>query len=155
MNKISFLMMSVFLFFSSSLYAASHSEDYKVFNNLFLEWTKAFNSKDLTKSCALFSKQIVADYQGYPTKNYNSICGGFERIFKMNDHHFQYKYTLHDVYRSGDLVALRVTWYLYEYDNHKLISMTQDEGIDIFKKSSSSEWQIINYIAYGKVTAYK
>lgn len=141
-----FLLM---LIFTSKIYAAP-SPDYLEFNHLFSHWTKAFNQKDLKTSCNLFSKSVTADYRGFPQKNYSSICDGFKKIFQEHDKIYHYDFDLKQVYRSGDLSAARITWYLSIYSNGKLISKTQDEGLDVLVKNKEGQWQIVNYLGYPK-----
>lgn len=126
----------------------ANTADEAIFQKVFTDWTAAFNKKDLNKTCGLFSLTVSADYQGYPTKNYASLCEGFETIFK-DTKHFDYSFKINQVYRSGDLAAVRITWKLRITDNGKLISEGQDEGMDIFQKDSLGHWKIVNYLGYG------
>lgn len=134
---------------ATQLYAAEQKNDEVIFNRLFTQWTEAFNHKDLSKVCLLFSKNITADYRGVPQKNYAMICDGFKNIFGMANRSYQYQFKLHDIYHSGDLAAVRITWYLKIYENDKLLQSSQDEGIDILKKNQIGQWQIVNYLGYG------
>jgi hypothetical protein len=54
----------VILLFSFSTQAAVVNNDFATFDNIFKEWTSAFNTKELSKSCALFAPSLRADYQG-------------------------------------------------------------------------------------------
>lgn len=145
---INYLLFVYIISISTNALAINQTDLF--FKNIFTDWTNNFNQKNVSKSCALFSKQVVADYQGISQKNYNSICNGFKKIFTLQNQRYQYRFTLHHVYRSGNLAALRITWYLRLYENEKLKSITQDEGIDILEKNKAGEWKIVNYIAYGK-----
>lgn len=136
-----------FVLLSSHILATAQPSDREIFDTIFKAWTSSFNQRDLTGTCNLFAKSLVADYQGTPQKNYVSICQGFEKIFKETDTHYYYRYQLRDVYRSGDLAAVRITWYLSAIKNNKKLPDVQDEGIDIFKKQNG-KWEIINYIGY-------
>ena len=118
-----------------------------MFNHIFSTWTEAFNNKKLAQSCAIFSKLVVADYQGVSQKNYTIICDGFKTIFQKENNRYEYKFKIHDIYRSGDLAAIRITWYLYVYEFGKLTSKTRDEGMDILKLKNG-KWEIVNYIVY-------
>lgn len=138
-------MIISFLLASNAV--ADKNQDHKIFEKIFSEWTYAFNHKDLNGSCNLFSKDLIASYQGVPKKTYASVCDGFKKIFK-SDLNYQYQFKLHQVYRSQDLAAVRLTWYLKISENGKLISDTQDEGLDVFKKNSQGEWKIVNYLGY-------
>jgi len=136
------------LLITAKAHANQAKNDTVIFQQLFSDWTEAFNQKDLSRSCALFSKKVVANYQGVPEKNYSSICDGFKKIFEEKDKRYQYRFKLHHVYRSNTLAAVRITWYLNISENDKPISEVQDEGIDIFEKNEQGQWEIVNYIAF-------
>ena len=51
------------------------------------------------------------------------------------------------VYRSHDLAVVRVTWYLRVSHNNQ-VSLTQDEGLDVFKRNKKGNWNIVNYLSY-------
>ncbi len=151
-NSILFILL---LSLTSSLYAVQTKNDISTFEELFSNWTYSFNHKDISKTCGLFSTNVIANYQGIPQKNYSSICNGFRKIFKEKHRKYQYKFKLHNIYHSQNLAAVRITWYLYVYENNKQISVTQDEGIDILEKNKQGKWQIINYLAYENQTLTK
>lgn len=143
-----FIKLFIVLLFFIAFNAHAQSNDTLLFDKLFKDWTDAFNQKDVAKSCALFSKSIVADYQGVPQKNYQSICDGFKTIFKDKNRAYRYQYKLHQVNRSDNLATVRITWYLYLTENGKKKMISQDEGIDVLIKNSQDDWKIVNYVAY-------
>jgi ketosteroid isomerase-like protein len=140
------IIMSVLLI-TGTLCAAENRQDNENFKRIFSEWTNAFNRKDLIGSCELFSKDMIADYQNVPTKNYQTVCDGFKKIFK-GKRDYKYQFKLHQVYQSDKLAAVRITWYLEIWEKDKLLSATQDEGLDIFKLEEQGTWRIVNYIGY-------
>lgn len=144
MKWLNIIILSVFLIHP----VFANTTDQQVFQTMFSDWTAAFNRKDLQKSCQLFSKSIVADYQGVPQKNYVTICDGFKKIFSIDRQRYQYHFKLHDVYRSGNLAVVRITWYLRILEDNKLKSQIQDEGMDVFQKNAVGRWEIVNYIGY-------
>lgn len=131
---------------SPSLYANPNIQ--QLFQTIFSDWTQAFNQKDLKHSCQLFSPSVIAQYRGTPTKNYTSICEGFKKIFQDKTLSYQYQFKIHNIYRSEDLAAIRITWYLKIFKQGKLVSKTQDEGLDVFEKNNNGQWQIVNYLGY-------
>lgn len=137
-------IMITFLFLATSAFA----DDSAIFQQIFTEWTHAFNTKNLKKSCQLFSKSLVANYQGAPEKNYQSICDSFKKTFEDKQKNWQYHFKIHYIYRENNLAAVRITWYLDIFENGKKISREIDEGLDIFKRNQKGQWQIVNYIAY-------
>ena len=92
--------------------AAAHASDRQELTQLFSHWTTAFNHKDLSATCALFAKNVSANYRGVPRKNYASICAGFKKIFHNSNTQYRYQFRLHQIYRAQDLAAVRITWYL-------------------------------------------
>ena len=144
MRKWIFLLLTCSLFISTDTIA---SENSALFNQLFSTWTQAFNHKNLAGSCNLFSRNVIADYQGIPTKNYTSICDGFKKIFKEN-RDYRYSYKIKNIYRAHDLAAVRITWYLQISEKNKVITKVQDEGLDIFQLDKQKNWKIINYLGF-------
>lgn len=145
MKKIIILIIN--LFFITNIYATP-SQDTILFHNLFNNWTAAFNQKDLNNSCNLFSRNITADYRGIPTKNYESICNGFKKVFQEKNKKYIYSFKIHHIYHENNLAAVRITWYLKIYKGKALLSSTHDEGLDILEKNKDGKWQIVNYLGY-------
>ena len=127
---------------------ASDAEDLAAFQALFRTWTKAFNEKKFPEVCNLFSRSLIADYQGAPTKDYATICNGFERIFKQTGIAYHNDFKIHRIYRSNDQAAVRITWYLDVYKEGAHLSSIQEEGLDVFQQQESGKWEIVNFIAY-------
>lgn len=119
-----------------------------IFENLFSEWTKAFNNKDLKASCSLFRSDVKAKYRGLPEKNYDDICNGFDKIFKEKNKDYQYSFEVHDVFSQENLAVVRITWYLQIKENGLNKSVVQDEGMDVLEKDQQDRWQIVNYLAF-------
>jgi ketosteroid isomerase-like protein len=136
-------------FFFTSLVFAVEENSLQLFQRIFSTWTKAFNHKDLAGSCNLFSTNLEAHYQGAPVKNYQSICNGFKKVFQGKKD-YQYRFKLHQVYRSHNWASVRITWYLTISEHGKVISETVDEGLDVFERDSQGHWKIVNYLAYPK-----
>lgn len=137
----------LFCFFITAQAKPNNAVDNAVFNILFTTWTTAFNNKNLPQTCALFSPKLKADYRGTPPKTFTSICDGFKKVFADKSRKYVYRFKLNDIYATGDLAAVRITWYLDIYENEKLISTTQDEGLDILQKTPAG-WKIVNYLGY-------
>lgn len=152
MNKNIFLIVVwgfLIALMPSTLLADEDKDNRLLFENIFRRWTDAFNQRNLSTSCEFFSKSLVADYQGTKQKNYETICNGFKKIFDQSNRHYHYDFKIHQIYHRDDLAAIRVTWYLDIYKNGKLLSRSQDEGLDVLEKQHG-EWRIVNYVAYPK-----
>lgn len=148
------VIMVISSLFSLPVFAAEKNENHKLFEGIFSRWTEAFDHKDLPNVCKLFSKHITAKYQGVPTKNYHSLCDGFKKIFSES-RTYKYSYRIRQVYRNDDLAVVRVTWFLQISEHGKLVSDTQDEGMDVFRKNKNGSWQIVNYLGYPHIAHAK
>lgn len=133
--------------YGSFLPLFQNSSNNATFEKIFSTWTNAFNQKNLSATCQLFSEQVVATYQGAPPKTYTTICDGFKKVFSES-RQYQYSYKLHQIYQDHDMAAVRVTWYLKILENNKLISSTTDEGLDVFQRDERGVWKIVNYLSY-------
>ena len=127
---------------------ASAEEDQAAFQAVFSAWTQAFNEKRFPEVCDLFSRSVIAAYQGAPAKNYTTLCNGFEKIFQQAGIVYHNDFKIHQIYRSNDQAAVRITWYLDVYKEGAHLSSIQEEGLDIFQKQESGKWEIVNFIAY-------
>lgn len=141
--KYSLLMIVIMTAFFTHECGASNNTDIE---KTFTDWTQAFNQKNLPGTCRLFSKNVTANYQGTPAKNYDILCSGFKKVFAESQQ-YQYQFKIHDIYRAENLAAVRITWYLKISDHGKVISETQDEGLDVLQRQND-EWKIVNYIGY-------
>lgn len=129
----------------------AHAEppgDRAMFQALFEAWTQAFNQKKYPEVCELFSVSIAADYQGAATKDYAAMCEGFRRIFAEEDTVYRNAFRLHEIHRSGDLAAVRITWYLHVSRKGVPAVSVREEGLDVLRRQANGKWQIVNFIAY-------
>lgn len=120
-----------------------------LFQKVFTEWTNAFNHQNTESACRLFAPELVATYKNFPVRNYHAVCEDFKKIFAYPNRRYQYQFKLGPIYRSADLAAVRITWFLTLYNAHgKKLFQTRDEGLDILRKQPTGEWKIVHYLAY-------
>ena len=108
---------------------------HQTFNQIFTAWSDAFNHQDLKKTCDLFSKNLVFEFQDAPIKNYNQVCNNFKKIFNEKNRRYHYAYKIHHIYAENNLAAIRITWFLKIDENGKTISNSREEGMDVFRTS--------------------
>lgn len=145
-KKYFIIIFLINIFFSVS-YASSENNT-EIFEAVFKNWTQSFNQREYPKVCDLFSERLASNYQGSKQKNFESTCEGFKKIFLEKNKRYHNDYQLHQVFMSGSLAVVRVTWYLKIFNHGKCESFTQEEGIDIFEKQKNGDWKIVNFIAY-------
>jgi ketosteroid isomerase-like protein len=149
-RRSTLLLLVLFVIVQPLTYGQVADPDAASFDKLFANWTDAFNRKDLVGASKLFSPDCIASTPDDSNRDYSSIRTGFKKLFALKDKNYQYKYKIHNIYRSGDLATVRITWYLKIHEHRKLISESQEQGIDIFKRNKTGRWEIVNFIAYSE-----
>ncbi len=111
-------------------------------------WTADFNAKRWSALCDIFSKDLVADYQGQPPKSYDSVCTGLVAL-EHAPRTYRYDLDIHEIMVSGDLATVRLTWTLtvtgYGIAGEERVV---DIGLDVFRKEADGVWRIARYVAY-------
>lgn len=136
---------------TANLYAAdasAKSDDFKVIEKRFAEWTEAFNRRDLDGSCALFAKDIRADHQGVPTENWSTMRARFQKLFADKSREYKYRFKLLSVYRSGDLAVGRITWYLTVTKNGKRLFAEETQSMDVFMPNRKGVWEMVDFVSF-------
>jgi steroid delta-isomerase len=112
-------------------------------------WTRQFNAGKADAVCGLFAADLRYDYRGFPERGFNEICGLLRRSLSDRTKHYSYSLQIKEVIVSGDLAVVRLVWRL------KIVpvgaadaTVSEEPGIDIFRKHPDGGWKIIRYIAY-------
>ena len=125
----------------------AYAGDQEVFTRIYDDWTAAFNRKDADEACKLFATHVVADFPGIPTKTYPGICANFRKMFQEANRQYHYRYEFRNVYRSGNLAAIRITWFLTTAEKGQQTILVE-QGLDVLEKNPAGKWQIVNWISY-------
>jgi ketosteroid isomerase-like protein len=114
-----------------------------------MKWTSHFNAGDTREICGLFAADLRYDYRGHPERGFEDVCGLLQR--SLNDRTKSYSYSLRikEIIVSGDLAVVRLVWTL------KVIpagsadeTISEEPGMDIFRRRPDGSWKIVRYIAY-------
>jgi uncharacterized protein (TIGR02246 family) len=112
-------------------------------------WARQFNAGDVDVVCDLFAPDLRYDYRGFPERGFDEICGLLRR--SLNDRSRKYSYSLQikEVIVAGDLAVARLVWRLeIVLAGAAAANVSEEPGIDIFRKQPDGSWKIIRYIAY-------
>jgi ketosteroid isomerase-like protein len=114
-----------------------------------VKWTSHFNAGDREKICDLFAPELRYDYRGHPERGFEDVCGLLQRSLGDRTKTYSYSFQIKEIIVSGDLAVVRLVWSL------KMIpigsvneTISEEPGMDIFRKQSDGSWKIIRYIAY-------
>jgi steroid delta-isomerase len=114
-----------------------------------LKWTKDFNAGDTREICALFAPDLRYDYKGHPERGFDDICGLLQRSLRDRTKTYVYSLKIKEILVSGDLAVVRLIWTLNVSPGGAAgESISEEPGMDIFRRQPDGSWRIIRYMAY-------
>jgi ketosteroid isomerase-like protein len=114
------------------------------------QWTSDFNARNSRAICDLFAPDLRYEYQGFPERGYQDVCGLLQRSLNDPKKRYSYSPAIKEIIVAGDLAVARLTWTLTVRTEGDPGEVTVEEpGIDIFRKQPDGSWKIIRYVAYG------
>jgi ketosteroid isomerase-like protein len=112
-------------------------------------WTVQFNAGNADTTCDLFARDLIANYQGQPERNYDSQCTLLRKSLSEKTRKFHYSLNIKEIIVSGDLAAVRLVWTLkIEQTNPPQTHTVMEPGLDIFRRQPDGSWKIACYLAY-------
>jgi ketosteroid isomerase-like protein len=112
-------------------------------------WTAAFNAGDVRHVCDLFSRDLIAQYQGQPERDYQLQCDLLTNSLKDKKKSYRYSPHIQEILVAGDLAVVRLVWTLESAsEDGRQRQIIEEPGIDIFRKQVGGRWKISRYIAY-------
>jgi ketosteroid isomerase-like protein len=114
-----------------------------------MNWTRRFNAGAVEEICGLFAPDLRYDYRGQPERGFEDVCGLLRRSLSDQTRHYSYSLEIKETIVSGDLAVVRLVWTLtVKPVGARNETVSQEPGMDIFRKHSDGSWKIIRYIAY-------
>jgi uncharacterized protein (TIGR02246 family) len=111
-------------------------------------WRNAFNERDEQQVCGLFAPDLVANYQGEPARDYDSLCEMLRSALRDRGMTYRYSVRINDVIVDGDSAVVRLVWALEVEKAGGPTRTTEESAIDIFRRQSDGSWKISRYLAY-------
>ena len=118
-------------------------------------WTRQFNAGDADAVCGLFAPDLRYDYRGYPERGFGEICALLQRSLRDRTKTYSYSLQINEIIVAGDLAVVRLVWRLKiapaggaPVTGGAPITVSEEPGMDIFRKQPDGSWKIIRYIAY-------
>ncbi len=112
------------------------------------QWTADFNAGDAEKTCALFSRELRADYRGQPERGYDGQCDILKRSLSDKSRRYSYALAIKEILVWGDVAVVRLTWTLTITPKNSDTITSIEPGLDVFRKEADGRWRIVRYMAY-------
>lgn len=112
------------------------------------QWTVAFNAGDAEKTCALFSRDLRADYRGVPERGYDGQCDILKRSLSDQSRRYSYALAIKEILVWNDVAVVRLTWTLTIAPKDGKTITSIEPGLDVFRKEADGRWRIVRYMAY-------
>jgi hypothetical protein len=112
-------------------------------------WTSDFNAGLSDRVCSLFASDLRADVRGAAERDFKTQCALLRRVLADPDRAYRYAFNLKEVLADHDTAVVRLTWTTTtRVAATGAVEITEDEGLDIFRRESPDNWRITRYMAY-------
>jgi len=114
-----------------------------------MKWTSHFNAGDTGEICGLFAPELRYDYRGHLERGFADVCGLLQRSLSDRTKTYSYSLQIKEIIVSGDLAVVRLVWTLKVSPiGSANETISEEPGMDIFRKQPDGSWKIVRYIAY-------
>jgi ketosteroid isomerase-like protein len=146
--RLSIIVSILICPFGSQSNAQSVETDQDAIRAALTKWTDDFNAGNVAAVCGLFAPDLRYDYKGFPERSYQDICDGLRASLTDRTKRYYYSLAIKDIVVSSNLAAVRLTWTLRITRPDSPPQISNEQGIDIFRKQPDGAWKIIRFIAY-------
>ena len=90
-----------------------------------------------------------ADVDGFPERTFEAQCKVLKEVLADPDHTLSYALDIKEILADGDMAAVRLSWTLTaKTKSSGETKVTEEQGLDIFGRSSDGRWQIIRFMSF-------
>lgn len=111
-------------------------------------WRLAFNDRDEQQVCDLFARDVVANYEGEPERDYASLCQLLQNAVQDRERIFHYSYKISEIFVYGEFAVVRLVWKLEVNQPGAAKEIFEEPAVDIFRRQTDGKWKISRYLAY-------
>jgi ketosteroid isomerase-like protein len=112
-------------------------------------WMDDFNAGRGATVCDLFASDLRADVRGAPPRNFDIQCRLLRKALADPERAYTYAFELKEIVVDREIAIVRLTWTaVSRVKATGLVSVTKDEGLDVFRHGDDGNWHIVRYMAY-------
>ena len=111
-------------------------------------WRTAFNERRDQQVCDLFARDLVANYEGEPERDYASLCQILREALQDRERTYRYSLQINEILIYGDSAVVRLVWTLETDKPGDRKEIIEEPAVDIFRRQTDGSWKISRYLAY-------
>ena len=147
MTKV--VLTALVLFSCGHIAAAQPTDPVAEIRAALTRWTEDFNAGNKDKVCAIFAPDLRYDYRGFPERGFADVCATLQRSLSDPATRYSYALVIKEILVGGELGIVRLVWSLKITDRNGREAVSEEPGMDVFRRQPDGNWKIIRYIAYG------
>ena len=148
MRAIYLIVVALLVAFAAPAAAQHTSGDAEVRAAL-KQWMADFNAGRADKVCDIFAPSLRADVDGFPERTFDIQCKVLHTVLADPEHSLSYALDIKEILADGDMAAVRLVWTLTSKKKSTgETKVTEEQGLDIFGRSSEGRWQIIRFMSF-------
>ena len=146
--RIKVALTALILFSCGHTAAAQRTEASAEIRAALARWTEDFNAGNKENVCAIFASDLRYDYRGFPERGFAAICATLQRSLSDPARRYSYALAVREILVSGERAIVRLVWSLKITERDGLEAVSEEPGMDVFRRQPDGSWKIIRYIAY-------
>jgi steroid delta-isomerase len=110
-------------------------------------WTEAFNARDASRTCDLFSADLVSTMRGRRDEGRDAVCRRIAAALADKTMTIRYAPDIREILVSGDLAVVRLVWSV-TIQRGPAPHASKEPGLDVFRREPDGQWRIIRFLAF-------
>lgn len=126
---------------------ASGDDDKAAIAARLAEWSDAFNTREASKCCDLFSADLISTMRGRPDEGRDAVCRRIARALADRNVSLRYTAKIEEIILSGELAVVRLVWTMTTRRGAKVVAW-EEPGVDVFRREGDGKWRIFRFLAF-------
>jgi uncharacterized protein (TIGR02246 family) len=115
------------------------------------DWAEAFNARDISRTCDLFSVDLISTMRGRPDEGREAVCGRIAKALAGRRSSIRYTLKVREIIVRDDIALVRLVWQV-KTGIGAINRVSYEPGIDIFRREADGNWRIIRFLAFSVAT---